>query len=374
MHGCIAKIPWTLLLSAAALLVVGWLGIARAQELFGSKGYVARQLCWSAVALVGTVAAALPNSRHLCRFSYVAMAAALVALTAVLLFPPINGARSWIRIGPVGVQPSEFAKLAFVLCVARYLMYRRNYTRLAGLCIPLGLALVPVWLILKEPDLGTALVFGPVLFAMLLVAGARLRDLALVAMLAAAALPAIWTQMNREQRSRITAMFEPCTPGVAPSDDAYHLYQSKRTFALGGTRGSLFDERTDEHALLYTLPAAHTDFIFAVLAERFGWWGTAGVLLLYLMLVWSGLGIAAGTREPFGRLVAVGLTALVAVQVLVNAAMTVGLAPITGLSLPLVSYGGSGLLVTGIGLGLLANIAMRPGYELSNEPFRDAAY
>ena len=183
-------------------------------------------------------------------------------------------------------------------------------------------------------------------------------------------LPVLWSQMSREQRSRVTALFDQPAAGQRPSGDAYQLYQAKQTLALGGGWGSLVTgQAVDDHAA-YALPEAQSDFIFCVVGERLGLPGLALTLGLFAWLAWRGLRIAAATREPFGRLVAVGVVTLLAVEVLVNTAMTVGLLPITGLSLPLVSYGGSGLLAHGMALGLLLNVGLRPGYEVTREPFR----
>jgi cell division protein FtsW (lipid II flippase) len=288
----------------------------------------------------------------------------------VYLFPPINNAHRWIRLGAIGFQPSELAKVAYVLALARYLMYRDNYRRLRGLMAPLGLTLAPVLLVLKEPDLGTALTFFPVFFVMLFVAGAKRRDLVCVALAGLLVLPLLWTQMSREQKLRITALMDQPPPGRRPSDNAYHLYQAKRVRALGGIWGSFFVGQPTDDARAYFLPEARSDFIFCVLGERFGLPGMALVLSLFALLTGRGLAIAAETREPFGRLLAAGIAALFAVEALINTGMTVGLLPITGLSLPLVSYGGSGLLAHAAALGLLMNVGLRPGYEVTNEPFR----
>ncbi len=270
----------------------------------------------------------------------------------------------------MGLQPSEFAKLAFVLGLARYLLYRDSYRRLWGLCVPLALVMVPVLLILKEPDLGTSLVFMPVLFTMLFAAGARKRHLALLLAMAVAILPLLWSQMSREQKSRITALAEQTAPGERPTDDGYHLHQAKQQLALGGWTGSLFAGPVTNDDGAFFVPEAHTDSIAVVLGERFGLLGWAVMLGLFALLAWRTLAIAAQTREPFGRLVAVGIAALIGTQVLVNTAMLVGLLPITGLALPLLSYGGSSLLANALALGLVLNIGLRPGYEVTNEPFR----
>ncbi|MCH8923137.1 MAG: FtsW/RodA/SpoVE family cell cycle protein [Planctomycetes bacterium] len=375
-----ARLPWSMVLAVAGLVAAGCLGIARAEQLAESDGrFLRQQFIWAALAAVAMILVTIPNYRVLRGWSYAALAAAIVLLAVVYFFPPVNGARRWIRVGPVGLQPSEFAKVAFVLALARWLMYRENYRRLSGLLAPLLLTLVPVVLILREPDLGTALVFLPVLLVMLLAAGARKRHLALLCLLSVAFLPVMWTQMSREQKSRVTAMFEDTSPGVRPSDDAFHLHQSKRMLALGGWWGSgrAVDDAPDEISaelsaanLDYYVPAAHTDSIFSVLGQRYGLAGLVGLLGLFLLLIWRGTMVAAATREPFGRLAAIGLVALLGVQVVINTAMLVGLLPITGLSLPLVSYGGSGLVAHAIAVGLILNIGIRPGYELAGEPFR----
>jgi len=365
------RLPWSILLIGLALICLGLLGIARCEQLFeGSGGFLRRQAVYAVLGIAAMLGLTLPNYRVLGRFSYALFLLSLLLLVAVYFFPPVNAAHRWIRVGPIGLQPSEFAKISLVLAMARYLMYRENYRQLRGLFVPLAIGLLPVVLILREPDLGTALVFLPVIFAMLFAAGARRIDLACLLVAGLATLPLLWTQMSAEQKSRVTALAEQPAADERPSDEAYHLHQAKRMFALGGVWGSfLAGEPTDDRAA-YRLPEARTDFIFCVLGERFGLPGLALVLLLYGLLAWRGLAVATATREPFGRLVAVGIVALVAVEVLINTGMTVGLLPITGLSLPLVSYGGSGLLAHSIALGLLLNIGLRPGYEVTNEPFR----
>lgn len=319
--------------------------------------------------------ATLPNYQRLCRASYLLYALALVLLVLVFFTRPINGSHRWIRLGPLSLQPSEFAKVAFVLALARYLMYRDNFRRLSGLWMPLGVALVPMVLVLREPDLGTALVFVPVLFLMLYAAGTRTSHLLIVAVAGIALTPALWSQMSREQKSRITALFEQAGPGEKPTPDGYHLHQAKRLMALGGWTGSYFSGDAVDDLEAFRVPEAHTDSVFSVVAERLGLLGAMSLLALYFLLVWRGLAIADQTREPFGRLVAVGLTSLIAVQALINTGMMIGLLPITGLALPLASYGGSSLLANSLALGILINVAIRPGYEVAATPFRfsDAA-
>ncbi len=370
----IRRMPWSIVALATMLMALGWLGIARSEEFSGSSGrYLHRQLFWSALCILAMLLASVPSYRVLARWSYAAFVASLVLLVAVYWFPAVNGAQRWIRFGPVGLQPSEFAKLAFVLGLARYLMYRDSYRRVGGLLVPLALVMAPLVLILKEPDLGTSLVFLPVLFTMLFAAGARRRHLALLVVVAVAVLPLVASQMSREQKSRITALAEQTRAGEKPTDDGYHLHQAKQVLALGGWTGSFLGGDVTADRSAYYVPEPHTDSIAVVLGERFGLLGWAVLLTLFLLLAWRGLVVAQATREPFGRLAAIGIVALVATQVLINVGMLLGLLPITGLALPLVSYGGSSLLANCLALGLLLNIGLRPGYEVTNEPFRFAA-
>ncbi len=365
------RLPWSLVVIAVALFVLGLSGIGRAEELAGGEGRtVQRQVVWAILSLATMFALTIPNYRVLQRWTYGLYLLSIPLLLAVYYFPSVNGAHRWIRLGSVSIQPSEFMKIVFVMAIARYLMYRRNYREIWGLVCPFALALVPMALILKEPDLGTALVFLPVLLVMLFAAGARLRHLGFITLLGAALCPILWTQMTREQQSRITALFEQVSPSERPTDAGYQLHQSKQVLALGGVWGSAWRGRLTENSSAYRLPEARTDFVFSMIGERWGFAGAALTLGLILAFFARGLKVAADTREPFGRLVAVGIVALFGVQTLVNTGMTVGLVPITGMTLPLLSYGGSSLLASFAAIGLLLNIGMRPGYEITREPFR----
>jgi len=276
-------------------------------------------------------------------------------------------------MGVFDMQPSELAKLTYILALSHYLMFRRNFRHFLGLFIPFLLTLVPLVLVLKEPDLGTALLFLPMLFAMLLAAGARVRHLVLIGMMGVAVTPVLWLGMNVEQKSRVVSLLTQVENGPAPRGDGYHLFQSKRMLSLGGTWGSDLAGMPVDDPAAYHLPAARTDFVFCLIGERFGLIGSLLTLATYAVLIIKGLSIAASTREPFGRLLATGIVTLLATQAIINTGMTVGLMPITGMTLPLVSYGGSSLVATAIALGLLINVAIRPGYEVTAEPFRFAA-
>lgn len=371
----VRRVPWSLLAAAALLVVLGWLGVARVEQLGRQSGgagatLLGRHVLHGVVALVVATIVSAIDYRVWERHAYALFAGAIGLLLLVYAFPAINSAHRWIRLGPIGFQPSEAAKLALILGLARYLMDRENHRRFLGLLVPLGLSLVPVLLVLWEPDLGTAAVFLPVFAAMVFVAGARRADLAKLALVGALMLPLVWQGMSREQRSRVTGWLRQTRPAEHALDDNYQLRQAKRVAALGGLWGSAIAGEPIDDPAVYHLPEARHDFLFCIVREQFGLIGAAAVLGLFGWIVARGLRAAAATRDPFARLVATGFSALVAVEVVVNAGMTVGLVPVTGLPLPLLSYGGSGLLVHGAGLGLVASIAMRPRGELAAEPFR----
>ncbi len=367
------RVPWSVVVAATALVMLGLAGISRGDQLAGSGAYFTRQLVWVGLAIPALIAAAWVPYRSLRPVSYLLFGVTIVLLLLVFLMPARGGARRWIPLGLFDMQPSELAKLTFILALSHYLMYRRNFRRFLGLFTPFLLTLVPLVLVLKEPDLGTALLFLPMLLAMLLAAGARLRHLMLIGMMGVAVTPVLWLGMNAEQKSRVVSLLTQVENGPVPRGDGYHLYQSKRMLSLGGTWGSELSGMPVDDPAAYHLPAARTDFVFCLIGERFGLFGSLLTLAIYFVLVVKGLAIAHSTREPFGRLLATGIVTLLATQAIINTGMTVGLMPITGMTLPLVSYGGSSLVATAIALGLLINVAIRPGYEVTAEPFRFAA-
>lgn len=354
----LTRFDWPIVVAGVGLVSLGIVGIARSEELAGGVPRYARlQIGWAFVGAAVAGVASWPNYRRLARYTSWAFGGALAALIAVYFLPAVHGTHRWIRVMGISLQPSEFAKVAYVLSLARWLSEPRREGRFRELFGPLLLTIVPMLLVLREPDLGTSLVFLPVLMVVLFASGTSFRHLAALAFCGLLCLPVLWSQMSREQRSRVTALFAQNLPGEAPSDDGYHLHQAKQLLALGGVWGSLLGGEPVDDPAAYRLPEDHTDFVFIVLCERFGWGGAAAVLGLLLVLCWRGLAIAGSTRDPFGRLTAAGIAALFAVQGLINTAMTVGLLPVTGLPLPLVSYGGSGLVAHSLAVGVLLNVA-----------------
>lgn len=349
---------------------LGLCGLVRADELYGTSQLVERQIIWMIMAIPAMIAVTQIPYRLIRSFSILANAACIMLLTVTLFMPPINGSRRWIPLGLFDLQPSEPARFAFILALASWLMYRDNQRTISGLIPPLVLALLPMLLIVREPDLDTALLFVPVLYFMLFAAGARTKHLMFAGGLGIACLPLLWTQMSAEQQSRIVSVLTQRDGGLAPSGDGFHLHQSKQVLALGGFWGSVNQSEPPlDDPAAWQLPASRTDFVFVMIGERFGFPGCAILIGLYAVLIWRGLLIARKTREPFGRLVAAGIVTLIGVQAILNTAMTVGLLPITGTTLPLCSYGGSSLISTYAAIGLLMNIDMSRSFELIGEPF-----
>ena len=336
-------------------------GMTVVPEVVLASSLLERQLVWIMLAWPGMFLMTWIPWRRFRHWGPALFLICLGLLIAVLFLPPINGSRRWIPLGLMDFQPSEPTRLAFIMALASWLMYRESQQTVLGLFVPFLITVLPLLLILREPDLGTALLF---------VAGARIQHLIVAAVLGIVLLPVLWQQMTAEQKSRIVMLFNQTDGGPQQTGDGFHLYQSKQVLALGGVWGSVWhNEPVTDDPTAWRLPAARTDFVLSIIGERYGLPGIATVLLLYLVLIQRGLQAALRTQEPWARLVAVGIVTMIAVQAIINSSMTVGLMPITGMTLPLCSYGGSSLLSFSIAVGLLMNIAMRPGYEVAPTPF-----
>jgi len=356
-----------------------------------------KQLNFAAIALVGFIAINLVNYRRYGPITYWVFAITLIILTILLtdkffnfkFVPLINNSRRWLRLGTastyIQLQPSEFCKLIYIFTMAWYLRYRSNYRSLKNLAGPFALTLLPMLLILLEPDLGTVLLMMPILFSMLFVAGARVRHLLIIAGLALLLSPLLWWQMNPYQRIRISSVLlqneklqkiaenHPKVGKILVGTNftrrkwennwGYHLIRSKYAVASGSLNGYGF--RQGPFIKYNFLPERHNDFIFATIAQQWGFWGALALLGLYSVILICGVEIAANNTDPFGRLLAVGIVAMFAIEIVVNIAMTIGLMPITGLTLPLVSYGGSSLVVSVTAIGVLNNIGRCRPFSLA---------
>ena len=364
----VAHLPGSLLLCCLLLIATSVVTLRSAS--LGPGGellpFAARQLQWAVPAVLAFLGAALVPYNRLTRRSGVLFALALLTLVLVVLVgTKVNGARSWFSFGSVRIQPSEFSKHALLLLLARTLARQGDRIRTwRGLGEVGLLTALPVGLIMLQPDLGTALTFVPLVGAPVLVAGARLRHLAALGALALSALPVAWLFFLREyQKLRILAFLD---AGAHASGTAYQTQQSLVAIGSGGLTGRGFCEGA--HGALGFLPERHTDFVFGVVGEDFGLIGGMLVLGLYGWL-FAELGrIAHAARDPEGRFIATGVLALTVCQVGINAGMALGLTPVTGLTLPLMSYGGSSLVASMLGFGLAASVALHRTRVLAPVP------
>ena len=326
--------------------------------------------------IVGMLAATFVGAQHwrwMRTWAWVLFAVNLAFLVFILvpfvpdsIVRPRNGARRWINVGSLDFQPSELVKLTWVLAMAAWLRTTATVKRLAGVLATIVVTAVPMALILLQPDLDSAVLFGPTLLVMLLAAGARLRHLAIIACVAVALAPCSYPLLKKHQRDRIDALVAQVMGDTRVNDGIG--FQANRAVTLAGAGGIAGNGKDGAGTLIHynRLPEEHTDMIFAVITCRWGFLG--GMLLWTLGAAYAFgafmVGLRAGTM--FGRLVAVGIGSMVFLQLLVNTGMTIGLLPVTGMTLPFVSYGGSSLVALWVTTAVLFSVASRRsrGFDL----------
>jgi len=370
------SIGWLCVAAAGMLSILGAVAIGTVPPGPGETNLAYAHLAHLVIGLAAAVVVVIPHYRVAQKLSYPLLGVVVLMLIFVLIpwvpesiVRPRNGARRWINVVVTDFQPSELAKIAWVLALASYLRYRENYRRVLGLLLPLAITLIPMALILIEPDLGTALLFLPTLFAVLVAAGAKLRHLAAVIVIGLTLALSMYPLLEPHQKDRINAMI-----AQAVGDDQYINdigFQGDRAMTLVGAGQWTGVGRTHAAAMVIynALPEDHNDMIFAVVTCRWGVLGAVAVWGVFLVLCGGGLLIAAQCKDPFGRLVSVGLVAVLFSQMAINTGMTIGIMPITGMTLPFVSAGGSSLVSAWIMVGLLLNIAMRRQRYLAREAF-----
>jgi len=286
--------------------------------------------------------------------SYIFYFVSIVSLLAVLFIgDQTNGARRWIKLGIISYQPSELAKLSVLLVLARYigsqtieLYFLRRFFLL------LFLLVVPLLLILKQPDLGSALLLIPVSFILMYVGGIRVRWLTWVGLMALASTPLIWHFLKDYQRERLAVFIDPQDD---PLGAGYNIIQSVIAIGSGGISGKGYMQGTQTQ--LSFIPEHHTDFIFSVVGEEWGFVGCVFVLGFYYFMIQRIFEISKKARDREGALLALGIAGMFTVQIIINVGMTVGLLPVTGLTLPFISYGGSSLMFSYAAIGILLNIS-----------------
>ena len=316
--------------------------------------WASRQLVRFGVGMVVMLAICLVDIRIWLRFSYTLYIISLLLLALVEFMGFVGmGAQRWLDLGYFNLQPSELMKITLVLALARYFhgLSMDDVANPSRLILPVFMVLIPVSLVLRQPDLGTALMLMLASGAIFFVAGVRLWKFGLFGILAVILAPIAWQFLHDYQKRRVLTFINPESD---PLGAGYHIIQSKIALGSGGLLGKGFMQGTQGH--LNFLPEMQTDFIFTMLAEEFGLVGGLGLLSLYILLIGFGAIIAVRSNSQFGRLIAMGVTVTFFLYAFINIAMVMGLIPVVGVPLPLISYGGTALMTLLIGFGLLIGV------------------
>lgn len=384
------RIDWLLAVVMALLIGAGVTVI-----FIASSGSIAKkQIVWASLGLVFFVTAACFPYKKIALVAYPFYAIMLAALGLVLIAGQVrHGGKRWIEIAGLTFQPSEFAKLATVFALAKFLAASRvPRTSWKYILVPVALIVPPMLLIYLQPNLGTALAMLPTAFGMLYLGEGSIRKMAVLIAVGCLALPPLWLEMRTYQKKRVLEFLPPgqrklmlrfmtteekeelrkrLDPSgnrdlptlLATMAEGWNSEQAMIAVGSGGLFGNGW--RGGHQTRLGFLPEAHTDFVFPVFCEQWGFAGSIAIIVLYWLLIWSGFRIAGQASDRFGRLLASGITILIAWHVVVNTLMCLGLLPITGLPLPLMSYGGSSILMTMTALGLVEAVHTRRFYPLS---------
>ena len=371
----VRRLDWVLLLAVGAIVAYGlWAvaGITRHDVAGNEDYYVVRQAIAAGLGFVGfLVVLAIDPDRY--RRAQKAIYA-VTLLLMLLVFPlgdTTRGSKRWIELGGFQLQPSEFGKLLFVLAIAGFLADRARRIHQPQVVLQtIGLGLLPILLVFKQPDLGTALVYSAAVAACLFVGGIRWSHLAVLASLAALVVASVvWflpgagiEVLEPYQTARLTGF---TNPDSDPAGTTYNVTQSITAVGSGGLNGRGVEGATQTR--LDYLPEHHTDFVFAALAEQRGFFGAALLLGLYLLVVWRGLRVIAVARDAFSAIVAGGIVIAFLFQVFVNVGMTMGIAPVTGIPLPFVTVGGSSMVANLLAIGVLQSIHAR-GHQGRRRP------
>lgn len=316
-----------------------------------------RQMLWYGAGAVLMVAAFLVNYKTFERWGHLVYIGCILMLVGVMFFGKyVGGSKRWLALGPVSIQPSEMVKLAVIIMLARY--YARIVTndglRLREMMTPVAITAIPFVLIVQQPDLGTAMVIALIAASITLYIKIERRTLIGLFVSGALTIPLVWLFLKGYQKQRILTFLN---PDRDPLGAGYHIIQSKIAIGSGMLTGKGFLKGSQN--ILDFLPEQHTDFIFSVLAEEWGFVGTMFTLAVFLLILVWGLQIAQRSRDPFGTILAVGITAMIAWQVFINIGMVMGVMPVVGVTLPFISYGGSSVITMMAGVGLLLNVSMR---------------
>lgn len=351
IQGILAHLDMPLFLIVVALMGVGLMTIYSATA---SEGFwkLDRQLINMAASMIVMLAVARTPPQTLMRFAVPLYLLGVILLLGVALFGiVVNGSRRWISLGFVRIQPSEIMKIAMPLMLAWYFHKHESMLRGKHYAIAACMLIVPMSLILKQPDLGTALLIGSSGFFVIFFAGLPWKVILALGATFAAAMPFAWNLMHEYQQRRVLTLLDPTSD---PLGAGYHIIQSTIAIGSGGALGKGYLQGTQTH--LEFLPERHTDFIFAVFSEEWGLLGNGILLILFTLLIGRGLMIAAAAPTMFSRLLAGALTLVLFIYAFVNMGMVSGILPVVGVPLPFISYGGTALLTLMLGIGILMSI------------------
>ncbi len=350
---------WGLAGLVTVILILGLINLysATTGKEAGTHAYFLHQLVWVGIGFLGMIIGVCITDEFYRENAIIFYVISLVLLILVDVYGMItSGAQRWIRLGPLSLQPSELAKLSLILVLGYYYEAKRTLEILPfrHIILPFILTLLPAVLVVKQPDLGTGLLMLLIFISILLYEGIPFKTFLMLFFVGLGGLPVMWRFLKPYQKARLLTFIN---PDRDPLGAGYHIIQSKIAVGSGGLWGKGFLHGTQ--CKLEFLPEHHTDFVFSVLAEEWGFVGSVVVILLLFILVIWGLEVARNTRNRFGEVVAVGITAMFFWQIVINIGMVIGVMPVVGIPLPFFSYGGSGTLINLFSIGILMSIRMR---------------
>jgi rod shape determining protein RodA len=343
--------------------IVGILTIYSTTRPIGTEApshFYLNQILWLAIAIMTLVICAGFDYTWLSRITVPLYVIGLVSLLLVLIVGKTGmGARRWLQIGPLNIQPSEFFKIIFIVIFTQYVATMKGRMDLIDIVKAIAIFLIaPVALIIKEPDLGSALILVIIFFSILLMRGVYKKALVIIFVIGIISAPflgkIVWGQLKDYQKNRLVAFVK---PQVDPSGIGYQIEQSKITIGSGRFLGKGYMKGTQ--GPFRFLPEKHTDFIFSVFAEEWGFLGCTVILIAYLILLMRGIDTALRAKDSFGRLMAFSIVLMFLIYFVINVGMTVGMMPVVGVPLPFMSYGGTALVSNFAAAGLLINVRMR---------------
>ncbi|MBU2541025.1 MAG: rod shape-determining protein RodA [Candidatus Omnitrophica bacterium] len=369
------EFDWTLLGVAFAISIIGVISIYSATHYTGGASLTLptqmqsniwiKQLIWMLLGVILAVLVSNINYHRFWDFAWLFYIASIILLVLVLFRgAERSGAKRWLEFGYLSFQPVELVKISIIIILARYFTKQISYhfsqnlyhsnplILLRTAFIPLGLVLCPFFLIILQPDLGSSVVLFPILFAVLFCTHVSRKFLITLISLGLASLPFLWQILKDYQKQRLLVFLN---PDLDPLGAGYTIAQSKIAIGSGKLLGKGWLSGTQNQ--LNFLPERHTDFIFSIIAEEWGFFGSMLILSLFFLLVWRIIKVILKTNDIFGRIICIGIVALLSFQILVNIAMSSGMMPVVGLPLPFISYGGSSLLLSYLCIGIVLNIS-----------------